>query len=67
MKRLFLSFGLVALAATSATAQQSSSADLVIRHGRVWTVDRAHPQAEKDAAVRYTVEGGKVVYEAGKN
>jgi hypothetical protein len=67
MKRFLISMGLLSLAAAGATAQQPASADLVIRHGRVWTVDRAHPQAEKDAAVRYTVVGGKVVYEAGKN
>ena len=56
MKRLFLSFGLVALAAPSASAQQPSSADLVIQHGLVWTVDRAHPQAEAVA-----IHGSRII------
>ncbi len=67
MKRLFFPISLLMLAATSAAAQHSASTDLAILHGLVWTVDRAHPQAEKDAAVRYTVVSGKVIYEAGKN
>jgi predicted amidohydrolase YtcJ len=46
MKRLFLSSALLLLVITGAQAQQPASADLVILHGQVWTVDQAHPQAE---------------------
>ncbi len=46
MRRLIFSISFLLLATASATAQQSASADLVILHGLVWTVDRAHPQAE---------------------
>lgn len=56
MKRVFLSMGLLVLAFTSANAQKESSADLVIVHGRVWTVDHAHPQAEAVA-----IQGSRIV------
>ncbi len=46
MRGLIFSISLLLLATASATAQQSTSADLVLLHGLVWTVDRAHPQAE---------------------
>ncbi len=46
MKLVFLAMGLLMLACANANAQQAASADLVIVHGRVWTVDHAHPQAE---------------------
>ena len=46
MKRVFLSICILLLVVTSAKSQQPASADLVILHGRVWTVDQAHPQAE---------------------
>ncbi|HYL86552.1 MAG TPA: amidohydrolase [Candidatus Angelobacter sp.] len=46
MKRLFL-FGLFCLVAVGAAwPQQPSFADLVVMHGKVWTVDDEHPQAE---------------------
>jgi len=56
MKRVFLSMGLLLFAFTSANAQQAASADLVIVHGRVWTVDHAHPQAEAVA-----IQGSRIV------
>ncbi len=56
MKRLVLSFGLVAIAAAMASAQEPASADLVILHGRIWTVDRAHPQAEAVA-----IHGSRII------
>jgi predicted amidohydrolase YtcJ len=46
MKRVLISVGLLLAAAASASSQQFPSADLVILHGHVWTVDGAHPQAE---------------------
>jgi len=46
MRRVFISAGLLLFAAASLSSQQSPSADLVVLHGRVWTVDAAHPQAE---------------------
>jgi predicted amidohydrolase YtcJ len=46
MKRVFVSFGLLLFASTHAIGQQTTSADMVILHGHVWTVDAAHPQAE---------------------
>ncbi len=46
MKRLLLMTIAGLLAAVSARAQRAASADLVILHGRAWTVDHAHPQAE---------------------
>jgi predicted amidohydrolase YtcJ len=46
MKRVFISLGLLLFGAAHAIGQQSASADLVILHGHVWTVDSAHPQAE---------------------
>jgi predicted amidohydrolase YtcJ len=56
MKRVLLSFSLVFFAMASARAQQASSADLVILHGRVWTVDQAHPQVEAVA-----IHGDRIV------
>jgi predicted amidohydrolase YtcJ len=47
---LFVVFALL-LMAESSCAQQSPYADLVILHGHVWTVDRAHPQAEAVAII----------------
>jgi predicted amidohydrolase YtcJ len=46
MKHVFLSIGILLLVVASAKSQQPAFADLVIHHGRVWTVDQAHPQAE---------------------
>ena len=46
MKRVFLLFGLLLLAGANARAQQAASADLVIMHGHLWTVDHTHAQAE---------------------
>jgi hypothetical protein len=46
MRRVFILAGLLLFAAASLSSQQSPSADLVVLHGRVWTVDTAHPQAE---------------------
>jgi predicted amidohydrolase YtcJ len=46
MKRFLLWTALLMLAAARADAQQPASADLVILHGHVWTVDPAHPEAE---------------------
>jgi predicted amidohydrolase YtcJ len=46
MKLIFLSSVLLLLAIPSVNAQQAGSADLVIMHGQVWTVDHTHPQAE---------------------
>ncbi len=46
MKDALFSIGLLTLALVSARAQQAPSADFVILHGHVWTVDRGHPQAE---------------------
>jgi len=46
MKRVLISAGLLLFTAAGASSQQFPSADLVILHGRVWTVDGAHPQAE---------------------
>ncbi len=56
MKCAFLSMGLLLLAVASANAQQHASADLVIVHGRVWTVDHAHPQAEAVA-----IQGSRII------
>jgi predicted amidohydrolase YtcJ len=56
MKRVFFSMGLLLVTFTSANAQKESSADLVIVHGRVWTVDHAHPQAEAVA-----IQGSRIV------
>jgi len=56
MKRVFFSTGLLLFAFTSANAQQAASADLAIVHGRVWTVDHAHPQAEAVA-----IQGSRIV------
>src|SRR5260370_16723188 len=56
MKCAFLSMGLLLLAVASANAQQHASADLVIVHGRVWTVDPAHPQAEAVA-----IQGSRII------
>ena len=56
MKRVFLSMGWLLFVFTSANAQQAASADLVIVHGRVWTVDHAHPQAEAVA-----IQGSRIV------
>src|SRR5260370_9757125 len=56
MKRVFLAMGLLMLACASANAQQAASADLVIVHGRVWTVDHAHPEAEAVA-----IQGSRIV------
>jgi predicted amidohydrolase YtcJ len=46
MKRFLLFSALLMLATAHADAQQPASADLVILHGRLWTVDHAHPEAE---------------------
>jgi predicted amidohydrolase YtcJ len=46
MKPVLLLVCILLLVVTSAKSQQPTSADLVILHGRVWTVDQAHPQAE---------------------
>ncbi|HET8926022.1 MAG TPA: amidohydrolase [Candidatus Acidoferrum sp.] len=46
MNRFFLLTVLLMLAAAGTAAQQPASADLVILHGHVWTVDHAHPEAE---------------------
>ncbi len=46
MKHALFSIGLLLPALVSARAQQTPSADFVILHGHVWTVDRGHPQAE---------------------
>ncbi len=56
MKCAFLSMGLLLLAVASANARQHASADLVIVHGRVWTVDHAHPQAEAVA-----IQGSRII------
>jgi predicted amidohydrolase YtcJ len=56
MNRILLWFGLLLLAIPSANAQQAASADLVIMHGHVWTVDHAHPQAEAVA-----IQGSRIV------
>jgi predicted amidohydrolase YtcJ len=52
MKRVLLLLWLSVLAAANARAQQAAAADLVILHGRVWTVDHARPQAEAVAITR---------------
>ena len=46
MRRLFFSLGLFLAGAAALHAQQTSFADVVILHGRVRTVDAAHPRAE---------------------
>jgi predicted amidohydrolase YtcJ len=46
MKRVVVSAGLLLFMAASLSSQQPPSADLVILHGHVWTVDGTHPQAE---------------------
>jgi hypothetical protein len=51
MKRLLLWTALLTFAAALANALQPSSADLVILHGRVWTVDHSHPEAEALAII----------------
>lgn len=56
MKRIFLFYGLFLLAATNTRAQQAASADLVIVHGHVWTVDHARAQAEAVA-----IAGSRIV------
>jgi predicted amidohydrolase YtcJ len=55
MKFVLLAIGLLCFSAKIVTAQQPP-VDLVILHGHVWTVDRAHPQAEAVA-----VNGNKIV------
>jgi len=56
MKRVFISAGLLLFAAASISSQQSPSADLVILHGHVWTVDSTQPQAEALA-----VHGSRII------
>jgi predicted amidohydrolase YtcJ len=56
MKRIFLLISLLLLSSAGAKAQQAPSADLVILHGHVWTVDQAHPQAEALA-----IQGSRIV------
>jgi predicted amidohydrolase YtcJ len=56
MKRILLSSAFLLLAISSARAQQAVTADLVIQHGHVWTVDQSHPQAEAVA-----IHGNRIV------
>jgi predicted amidohydrolase YtcJ len=56
MKQMLFLAGLFLFAAAGAEAQQPAFADLVIIHGHVWTVNRAHPGAEALAIV-----GGRIV------
>lgn len=56
MRRVFISAGLLLFEAASLSSQQSPSADLVVLHARVWTVDTAHPQAEALA-----VHGSRII------
>ena len=46
MKRHFLKTAILLVCAVCAFAQSKPAADLIIRNARVWTVDRAHPEAE---------------------
>ena len=48
--QILLSSSLVSLSLTGCSRRQSP-ADLVVLHGKVWTVDKAHPQAEALAVV----------------
>ena len=56
MKRLWICVVLCLTAMSAARPQQPSFADLVIIHGKVWTVDQDHPKAEAVA-----VHGGRLV------
>jgi predicted amidohydrolase YtcJ len=54
MKRTSLQVGLRVVAGSwllAGCGHQHPAADLVILHGKVWTVDKAHPQAEALAAI----------------
>lgn len=46
MRSVFLAALILLFADGSAYSQQPAFANMVILHGRVWTVDREHPQAE---------------------
>jgi predicted amidohydrolase YtcJ len=56
MNRFRLWIALLLFAAARTDAQQTASADLVILHGHVWTVDRAHPEGEALA-----ISGSRIV------
>src|SRR5579864_4357367 len=56
MRFAFVFAAVLLLACGSVCAQQVSFADLVIVHGRVWTVNAQHPRAEAVA-----IRGGRIV------
>src|SRR5262245_4008410 len=57
---LAVSFGARHPAPTSVAAIQSGSADLILHHGFIWTVDEVKPQAEAIA-----VRGDKIIKVGG--
>jgi hypothetical protein len=59
---LAASFGVWRSATTSVAATQSGSAELILHHGFIWTVDESKPQAEAIA-----VRGDKIIKVGGND
>jgi hypothetical protein len=57
MKRHFVLLAIFLACAAGAFAQTKPAADLIIRNAKVWTVDRAHPEAEAVAILGDRIVG----------
>src|SRR5882672_7045449 len=57
MKRYFVPFAIFLACAGSVFAQSKPAANLIIRNAKIWTVDRAHPEAEAVAILGDRIVG----------